>query len=146
MKYWMLLIAGILVIGGCASTGIDLTQNGSVKVTVVNNKHGQIESASVYQEDDQLIIRGAIRYCTLNHAVIGDHLDISVSDSTGKKEFQRWAPGRSRTRRRTYYYAKLPIKIEKETSIKLAYHMSSHNGEAKVETKPKKAITFIDAE
>lgn len=70
-----------LVAGGCSVSRINLAKNGSVSLQVVPSKSFSLEKVSVYQEDNNTIVRGQV--WLTKHFKPGDygHIDIETLDA-----------------------------------------------------------------
>jgi hypothetical protein len=76
-------VLSLLMITGCASTGVDLVAEGEVKVEYVPSHYAHIDWVSVHQEEDMLIISGELHERSHTIGFVPGHVDIEIISSTG---------------------------------------------------------------
>ncbi len=126
---WIIILTVSTFAAGCATGGpktINILESGiAEKKTIVRgDEYITIKSVGIFQEDNNLIISGKVERLKSRPKSYDSHIDYAVlaADGTvlkyGSTRFQRF----SSKRWITPFSASLPIRAEKGTLVRLAYH------------------------
>lgn len=128
---------GILTsfISGCATSRIDLVDEGVVSVENTPSRKARILWTNVYQDGDDLVVYGVVQRRNLSSYPIKIHVDISVSSPDGKVLHKartsdvyvpRRIPGRGRNFKR--FRIRFPDIPPKGSLVRAICHSGPHNG------------------
>lgn len=128
MRY--ILTTVLLGFIACATNRVDLLENNTVSLDIVKPKHIQI-SASVYEEEKQLLVFGTVRSTAHTRQAIPGHLDIALREpgSTSAQVTQvhlRSMPGPRHHPHPSSYLVRMPSLLKPGSTLVITYHVGEH--------------------
>ncbi|MCP4409828.1 MAG: hypothetical protein GY807_19200 [Gammaproteobacteria bacterium] len=128
-------VLSLLMITGCASTGVDLVAKGEVKVEHVPSHYAHIHRISVRQEQEMLIILGELHERSHHAGFVPGHVDIEVISldgdvlQTGYTRYHRF--GRSKSGK-FKFSIQFPGTISQGSRIRVVHHPVSLQQEPRI--------------
>lgn len=132
-------VLSLLMITGCASTGVDLVAKGEVKVEHVPSSYAHIHRVSVHQEEEMLIILGELHGRSHRAVFVPGHVDIEVISLDGdvlQQGYTRYHRFGSRKSGKFKFSIKFPGTISQGSRIRVVHHPISLQPEPRIYRHP----------
>ncbi len=127
----ILSVVAIMVLGGCASVGRDLTESGEVSVERSPSKLVSIQAVTVRQDGEQLVVSGVVRRAPLTSTPIWGHVNVTAFDAAGQTvghAVVRYSPPSlpQKGPRSSQFTARIPAQAMQGTVVRIEHHTGGH--------------------
>lgn len=125
---WLIAIASL---GGCATVGPDLTQNGEVSVQRSSSKLVTIQAVTVQQDGQQLVVSGVVRRVPSSNTPIWGHVNVTAFDAAGQTlghAVVRYSPPSlpQKGPRSSQFTARVAAQAMQGTIVRIEHHTGGH--------------------
>lgn len=138
LRVYIALLALVLVLGGCASTGVDLVKENNIALQADNSPKGEIRSIKVRKYNDKVLITGLIAK-NKNKRLLKGHVHIDVFDKSNniqqtiESDYRFRRSGASRTASAARFTASLDVEPSPDSRVVITHH------DAKTKLEPQRA-------
>lgn len=127
----VLLVVAIMVLGGCASVGRDLTESGEVSVERSPSKLVSIQAVTVRQDEEQLVVSGVVRRASLTSVPLWGHVNVTAFDAAGQNvgyAVVGYSPSSlpQKGPRSSHFTARIPVQAIQGTVVRIEHHTGGH--------------------
>ncbi|MFH1739964.1 MAG: hypothetical protein ABIH23_13220 [bacterium] len=123
----MLLVStGVVLMSGCACKRASLVDSGAVSLERVPSKYARVSVATVYQEEDQLVVSGAVKRDYFFRSHLRGHVDVETVDLNGEVLEQVCASYLPREiprmgSRSSMFKVRMPVHPDKGSRVRLTH-------------------------
>jgi len=122
-------LAGVLLISGCATLNYGEPYDMSnISLKTERSRFAKVDRVNIYKQQEGTLIRGEVRRNFYGRGTIPGHVDIELTDSTGKSVFKEKTYSRHTSLRSHYadFSIKIPFPVAKGSHLRIVHHDGGH--------------------